>query len=92
MTLDSRSAPCGADSGCDQEFEPKARTVQPGSADLCVLTKDDVSEVRERLLKANVEIVDLGSEAADDGTVMRIGARCKLRSVYCRDSDGNLIE
>jgi catechol 2,3-dioxygenase-like lactoylglutathione lyase family enzyme len=77
---------------CKQEFEPKAGSVQPGSADLCFVTEDDVSEVRERLVKAGVEMVDLGGAAADDGTVMRTGARGKLRSVYCRDPDGNLIE
>lgn len=66
--------------------------MQPGSADLCFLTEDDVSEVRERLVKANVEMVDLGCAALEDGTVMRTGARGKLRSVYCRDPDGNLIE
>jgi catechol 2,3-dioxygenase-like lactoylglutathione lyase family enzyme len=66
--------------------------VQPGSADLCFLTEDDVSEVRKRLVKADVEMVDLGGAASDDGTVMRTGARGRLRSVYCRDPDGNLIE
>ena len=66
--------------------------MQPGSADLCFLTEDDVSEVRKRLVKADVEMVDLGGAASDDGTVMRTGARGRLRSVYCRDPDGNLIE
>jgi len=66
--------------------------VQPGSADLCFLTEGNVAEVRERLVKANVEMEDLGGAASDDGTVMRTGARGKLRSVYCRDPDGNLIE
>ncbi len=66
--------------------------MQPGSADLCFLTEDDVSEVRERLIKANVEMADLGGGAAADETVMRTGARGKLRSVYCRDPDGNLVE
>lgn len=75
-----------------QEFEPKALRVKNGSADLCFLTDDDVKQVRTRLITAGVEIVDLGAETSDDGTVMRTGARGKLRSVYCRDPDGNLIE
>ena len=63
-----------------------------GSADVCFLTDDDVKEVRQRLVAAGVEMVDLGSEKTDEGTVMRTGARGKIRSVYCRDPDGNLIE
>jgi catechol 2,3-dioxygenase-like lactoylglutathione lyase family enzyme len=75
-----------------QEFEPKALRVKDGSADLCFLTDDDVKEVRTRLINAGVEMVDLGAEKSDRGTVMRTGARGKLRSVYCRDPDGNLIK
>ena len=51
-----------------------------------------MKEVRQRLISAGVEMVDLGSEKTDEGTVMRTGARGKIRSVYCRDPDGNLIE
>jgi catechol 2,3-dioxygenase-like lactoylglutathione lyase family enzyme len=75
-----------------QELEPKALNVQSGSADLCFLTSDDVSEVRKRLLSARVDIVGLGDEKSDGGIVQRTGARGRLRSVYCRDPDGNLIE
>jgi catechol 2,3-dioxygenase-like lactoylglutathione lyase family enzyme len=56
------------------------------------LTDDDVKEVRRRLINAGVEMVNLGNEISDQGTVIRTGARGKLRSVYCRDPDGNLIE
>jgi catechol 2,3-dioxygenase-like lactoylglutathione lyase family enzyme len=75
-----------------QEFEPKALHVEDGSADLCFLTDDNVKDVRKRLIQAGVEIVDLGAETSDEGTVVRTGARGKLRSGYCRDLDGNLIE
>ncbi|KIN08022.1 hypothetical protein OIDMADRAFT_107948 [Oidiodendron maius Zn] len=75
-----------------KEFEPKALRVKDGSADLCFLTDDDVKGVRTRLVNAGVEMVDLGTEKTDEGTVMRTGARGKLRSIYCRDPDGNLIE
>jgi catechol 2,3-dioxygenase-like lactoylglutathione lyase family enzyme len=75
-----------------QEIEPKAQTVQAGSADLCFITSDDVAEVRKRLIDAKVEMADHGSEESDNGVVIRTGARGKLRSVYCRDPDGNLIE
>lgn len=66
--------------------------MQAGSADLCFLTSDPVSEVRSRLIEEGVEMVDLSPEETDDGIVVRTSARGKLRSVYCRDPDGNLIE
>ncbi|KUJ09752.1 Glyoxalase/Bleomycin resistance protein/Dihydroxybiphenyl dioxygenase [Mollisia scopiformis] len=74
------------------EFEPKALNVKPGSADLCFLTDDRVQDVRKRLVEAGVEMVDLKGEEDGDGTVIRTGARGRLRSVYCRDEDGNLVE
>jgi len=75
-----------------KEFEPKAGNVKDGSADLCFLTDDDVKFVRKRLVAAGVEMVDLGNEKSDEGIVNRTGARGKLRSIYCRDPDDNLIE
>jgi catechol 2,3-dioxygenase-like lactoylglutathione lyase family enzyme len=66
--------------------------VKGGSADLCFLTDDNVHDVREKLIENGVEMVKLGEEKSDNGIVMRTGARGKLRSVYCRDLDGNLIE
>jgi hypothetical protein len=65
--------------------------VQAGSADLCFLTSDPVSEVRSRLTEG-VKMVDLSPEKTDDGIVVQTGTRGKLSSVYCRDLDGNLIE
>ena len=78
------------------EFEPKAATVQPGSADLCFLIKDPVDEVAARLReKALNEVGEPGEgiQLVDGGNVVdRTGAKAKLRSVYLRDPDGNLIE
>jgi len=59
---------------------------------LCFLTQDDVKTVRERLIENGVEMVDLSPEKTDDGVVERAGARGRIRSVYCRDPDGNLVE
>jgi catechol 2,3-dioxygenase-like lactoylglutathione lyase family enzyme len=75
-----------------KEFEPRAASARAGSADLCFLTQDDVKAVRNKLIENGVEMVNLGSEKADDGVMERTGARGKIRSVYCRDPDGNLIE
>ncbi|KAK6435707.1 hypothetical protein LTR95_008107 [Oleoguttula sp. CCFEE 5521] len=68
------------------EFEPKAATVQPGSGDLCFITEHPIDEVLGTWKKAGLEILEGGN------VVDRTGAVGKLRSVYCRDPDGNLIE
>ncbi|KAK6850049.1 hypothetical protein PG995_013882 [Apiospora arundinis] len=71
-----------------REFEPKAQKAQPGSADLCFLVDEDVDMVAARLRnqRSDVEVLEGG------GVVDRTGARSKLRSVYVRDPDGNLVE
>ena len=66
--------------------------MKAGSADLCFITDDPVREVRKRLVAAGVEMVNLGDEEADEGIVERTGARGRLRSIYVRDLDRNLIE
>ncbi|MGA7809331.1 VOC family protein, partial [Bradyrhizobium sp.] len=55
-----------------------------GSNDLCFLTTSPPDEVVAHL-KAN-------DVAIEEGPVARQGARGTLRSVYCRDPDGSLIE
>ncbi|QKX64257.1 uncharacterized protein TRUGW13939_11430 [Talaromyces rugulosus] len=69
-----------------KEFEPKARTALPGTADLCFLANDDVGEVLKKLSERGIEVLEGGQ------VVKRTGARSPLRSVYVRDPDGNLIE
>lgn len=69
-----------------KEFEPKAETVTPGSSDLCFLIEEDVGEVCKRLCESNIEVLEGGC------VVDRTGARARLKSVYIRDPDGNLIE
>ncbi len=66
------------------EFEPKARTAAPGTADLCFITATPLDDVILRLGQLSVDIVE--------GPVRRTGARGPLQSVYVRDPDGNLIE
>lgn len=55
-----------------------------GSEDLCFLTSSSPEEVVTHL-KAN-------GVAIEEGPVAKQGARGTLRSVYCRDPDGSLIE
>lgn len=66
------------------EFEPKAHLPVPGSLDLCFIATLPLDEVIERLTAAAWPIVE--------GPVMRTGATRKIRSVYVRDPDFNLIE
>jgi catechol 2,3-dioxygenase-like lactoylglutathione lyase family enzyme len=66
------------------EYEPKAHTPTPGSADLCFLTSTPVAQVVAELKTKNVTI--------ENGPVDRIVASGKLRSIYLRDPDRNLIE
>jgi len=56
----------------------------PGSEDLCFLTASPPDEVVAHLT-ANRVAIEAGPEN-------RQGARGTLRSVYCRDPDGSLIE
>ncbi|MBT2619177.1 VOC family protein [Chryseobacterium sp. ISL-6] len=67
-----------------KEFEPKAEHPTPGSADLCFIAATDINEVLKELQHKNIEIIE--------GIVERTGAMGKIRSIYFRDPDMNLIE
>jgi len=56
----------------------------PGSLDLCFIAAVPLDEVVKRLQAKNVPILE--------GPVMKTGAVSKLRSVYVRDPDLNLVE
>lgn len=66
------------------EFEPKADVPTPGSLDLCFIASVPLDTVIERLGEKGVAIIE--------GPVMRTGATSRIRSVYVRDPDLNLIE
>ena len=65
------------------EFEPKAATALPGTADLCFVV-DDLAGVPAHLKACGVEIMM--------GPVPRTGARGPMMSYYFRDPDLNLLE
>ena len=67
-----------------REFEPKANLPTPGSLDLCFIAALPLDSVIARLQALRVPIVE--------GPVLRTGAVSRLRSVYVRDPDLNLIE
>ena len=66
------------------EFEPKAHLPVPGALDLCFIASVPLDEVMARVAQADWPIVE--------GPVLRTGATQKIRSIYLRDPDLNLIE
>jgi catechol 2,3-dioxygenase-like lactoylglutathione lyase family enzyme len=66
------------------EFEPKARTARPGTADLCFVSEHPLDDWIEHLADLGLPLVE--------GPVARDGALGPMTSVYVRDPDGNLIE
>jgi len=67
-----------------REFEPKAHLPVPGALDLCFIADQPLAQVIEQLQAANWPIIE--------GPVERTGATQRIRSVYLRDPDLNLIE
>ena len=67
-----------------REFDPKAHLPVPGALDLCFIASLPLDEVIQRLQRENWPIIE--------GPVIRTGATSRIRSVYVRDPDLNLIE
>ena len=57
---------------------------QPGAGDVCFITAVPPDEVVAHLHDCGVQVLQ--------GPVERAGALGPIRSVYCRDPDGNLVE
>jgi len=66
------------------EYEPKAHLPVPGALDLCFIADRPLAQVIERVRGAGWPIVE--------GPVERTGATGRIRSIYLRDPDLNLIE
>jgi catechol 2,3-dioxygenase-like lactoylglutathione lyase family enzyme len=67
-----------------KEFEPKAHLAVPGALDLCFIASVPLDDVIAHLEQCRWPIIE--------GPVERTGATHKIRSVYVRDPDLNLIE
>jgi len=67
-----------------REFTPRAHVAAPGTLDLCFIASVPLETVIQKLKEANVQILE--------GPVMKTGAVSRLRSVYVRDPDLNLVE
>lgn len=67
-----------------REFEPKAHLPVPGALDLCFIVDRPLDQVIEHLGRCGWPVIE--------GPVARTGAVRRLRSVYVRDPDFNLIE
>jgi catechol 2,3-dioxygenase-like lactoylglutathione lyase family enzyme len=65
-------------------IQPHARRPTPGSADVCLLVAGSLDDV-ERELELDGVVFELGP-------VERTGATGRIRSLYLRDPDGNLVE
>ena len=67
-----------------KEFEPRAKHVTAGSADLCLIIDTPIEQTIEHLQQHGVDLIA--------GPVNRTGASGKIISAYLRDPDGNLLE
>ena len=67
-----------------REFAPRAHVAVPGSLDLCFIAAVPLADVIAKLNQLQVKIIE--------GPVAKTGAVSKLRSVYVRDPDLNLVE
>jgi len=67
-----------------KEYEPRAHVAAPGTLDVCFIASVTLEEVVSRLQKARIPILE--------GPVMKTGAVSRIRSVYVRDPDLNLVE
>lgn len=69
---------------CPGEFQPVAERPVPGSLDICFVTEEPLERLLDELKEEKAPLVT--------DIVERHGALGKMRSLYLRDPDGNLVE
>ncbi|HMO51182.1 MAG TPA: VOC family protein [Kiritimatiellia bacterium] len=67
-----------------REYMPAAARPTPGAADVCLLCAGPLEVVIDHLKFEGIHQVEK--------VVVRAGARGRIRSIYIRDPDGNLLE
>lgn len=67
-----------------REFTPRAHVAAPGTLDLCFIASVPLEQVIEKLKASDIKIIE--------GPVIKTGATSRIRSVYVRDPDLNLVE
>jgi catechol 2,3-dioxygenase-like lactoylglutathione lyase family enzyme len=67
-----------------KEFTPRAHVAAPGTLDLCFIAAIPLEKVIEKLKSHQVPVLE--------GPVGKTGAVGRIRSVYVRDPDLNLVE
>lgn len=67
-----------------RELSPHAVNVQTGSADVCFEISSDFSRFKKGLEEKGIEL--------ETDIVERVGVKGKMKSIYLRDTDGNLLE
>lgn len=70
----------------DTDVDPSLRATNPlpGAGDFCLITDTPIDDVKTRLEEAGIDLIE--------GPVERGGAVGRMRSVYFRDPDDNLVE
>ena len=68
-----------------EEIDPKAIKPTAGSGDLCFITSNPIEDLLP-ILKEHQVTIETG------GIVQRTGATGRIKSIYFRDPDGNLLE
>lgn len=66
------------------EFQPAAKHAEIGCADFCLITEDDIHQVKSEIEDRGIKIIE--------GVIRTAGARGEMESIYMFDPDGNLVE